>query len=224
MTGDWSGEVADAAAEVPIVESHLRHRGGVWDVRSDVIDFAGQRITRDVVVHPGAVGVLALDEADRVLLIRQYRHPVGRYLFEPPAGLLDHAGEQPLVAAKRELLEEAGYEAADWHVLVDFANSPGGSSETFRCYLARGLTAHPEGRQHTGEAEESDLPQAWLGLDEARTAVLAGRLQNPTTVVGVLAAWSARATGWDTLRPAEDPWPLREYVVDSGRTRDLGAR
>jgi 8-oxo-dGDP phosphatase len=82
--------------------------------------------------------VIALDEMDRVLLIRQYRHPVGMWLLEPPAGLLDVTGEQPWVTAQRELAEEAGYEARTWAVLVDLLNSPGGSSEAIRVFLARG--------------------------------------------------------------------------------------
>lgn len=219
---EWSGPVADADAEVPILASTPGFVGSIWDVRSDVIDFAGQRITRDLMVHPGAVGIMALDETDRVLLIRQYRHPVGRYLFEPPAGLLDKPDEDPLAAAQRELAEETGYQAAQWHVLVDFANTPGGSSETLRCYLARGLTKLAGGRPLTGEAEEIDLPRAWMPLDEARDAVFAGRLQNPTTVIGVLAAWSSRVTGWDTLRPADSPWPIRDRVVSTGRTTRVG--
>ncbi len=217
----WSGPVADAPADVPLVASETTFRGGIWDVRSDTIDFAGQRIVRDVMIHPGAVGIIALDEADRVLLIRQYRHPVGMYLFEPPAGVLDKPDEDPLGAAQRELAEEAGLAADTWDVLVDFANSPGGSSETLRCYLARGLHELPDGRVHTGEAEEQDLPQAWVPLDEARDAVLAGDLANPTTVMGVLAAWCSRAEGWRSLRSAQTPWPLRAHVVDSGRCRPV---
>lgn len=221
---EWVGPVVDADADVPIVSSVPAFSGGIWDVRSDVIDFAGQRITRDLMVHPGAVGIMALDDEDRVLLIRQYRHPVGRYLFEPPAGLLDKPDEDPLAAAKRELAEESGFEAAEWHVLVDFANTPGGSSETLRCFLARGLTRLPGGRPLTGEAEEVDLPRAWVPLDEARRAVFAGDLANPTTVIGVLAAWASRATGWDTLRPPDSPWPMRDRVVASGRTARVNAR
>lgn len=218
---EWTDEVADEAADVAILSSTDRFHGGVWDVRSDEIEFAGQEVVRDVMVHPGAVGVLALDDDDRVLLIRQYRHPVGWYLFEPPAGLLDKPGEDPLLAAQRELAEEAGYQADEWFVLVDFLNSPGGSSETFRCYLARGLSPIDGGRLFTGEAEETDLPRAWVPLDAARDAVLAGQLQNPTTVAGVLAAWVGRAGGWESLRPADSPWPVRDAVVASGRIRSL---
>ena len=214
----WAGSVRDEDVDIPVTASVDRFRGQIWGVRSDDIQIYGHHVTRDFVVHTGAVGVIALDEHDRVLLVRQYRHPGGQYLFEPPAGLLDKATEDPLRAAQRELAEEAGFQASQWHVLVDFCNSPGGSSETFRCYLARGLAALPEGRHLTGEAEEVDLPQAWLTLDDARAAVLAGDLQNPTTVAGVLAAWSARQTDWDTLRPATAPWPRRQRVVSSGRS------
>lgn len=213
----WSGAVHDDFAEVVATASSPQFQGGIWDVRSDTIEFAGQRVVRDVIVHPGAVGVIALDDQDRVLLIRQYRHPVGMYLFEPPAGLLDHEGEDPLLAAQRELAEEAGFQATQWWTLVDFLNTPGGSSEAFRCYLARGLAQVPGGRLHTGEAEEIDLPLVWVDLTEAKDAVLAGKLQNPSAVTGILAAWSARESDWAGLRPANSPWPVREHLVATGR-------
>lgn len=213
----WAGPVRDEVADLPIRGSDEVFSGAIWDVRSDHVEIADQTVTRDLVVHPGAVGVIALDDDDRVLLLRQYRHPVGAYLFEPPAGILDDLNEDPLRAAQRELLEEAGLLARNWFLLVDFANSPGGSSETFRCFLARGVRPAPGGRQLTGEAEEMDMPTAWVPLNEARDLVLSGALQNPTTVIGVLAAWSARANGWDSLKPPETPWPLREHMVSSGR-------
>lgn len=221
---EWTGEVRDSDEDVPILRSEDRFNGAVWGVRSDTIQIHGHTVVRDLMVHPGAVGVLVLDDDDKVLLIRQYRHPLGQFFFEPPAGLLDKPDEDPLVAAQRELAEEAGLAASSWHVLVDFCNTPGGSTETFRCYLARGLSRLPEGRHQTGEAEEVELPQAWLPLDEARAAVLDGRLQNPTTVTGVLAAWSARATGWDTLRPADSPWPRRLRAIDADRVFALKPR
>jgi ADP-ribose pyrophosphatase len=182
----------------------------VWDVRRDTIDLGdGQTVTRELVAHTGAVGVIALNAADEVLLLRQYRHPVSSYLWEPPAGLLDVAGEDALACAQRELFEEADLRADEWHVLLDFYNSPGGSTEAFRCYLARGLHEVPAGERHERDDEERDMATAWVPLDEARDLVLAGRLHNPTAVSGILAAAVARTLGWDTLRPADAPWPER---------------
>ena len=201
--------VRDEPADLPVLRSEQVLDGLVWDVRRDVVDLGHGTVTREVLVHTGAVGVVALDDDERVLLLRQYRHPVGHYLWEPPAGLLDVPGEDPLVTARRELAEEADLVAADWHVLVDFFNSPGGSTEAFRCYLARGLSPVPAGERHDREDEERDMATGWLPLDEARDLVLAGHLHNPTAVTGILAACAARDAGWESLRPADAPWPER---------------
>lgn len=208
--GEWRGPLRDEAEPAATLSRDEHFAGHVWSVVSDEVILPGGHVAvRDVVIHPGAVGVAAIDEHDRILLIRQFRHPVGGFLLELPAGLRDVPGEHPLHTAQRELAEEAGYAAGSWHVLVDFFNSPGGSTEAFRCYLARDLTALPGGRDHTGEAEEADLPQTWVRLDEAVEAVLAGDLHNPTTVAGVLAASAARERGWRTLRAADEPmWEL----------------
>jgi 8-oxo-dGTP pyrophosphatase MutT (NUDIX family) len=203
-------DLRDEPADLPILRYEPVFDGKVWDVRRDEVELGdGQRVVREVLVHTGAVGVVVLDEQDRVLLVRQYRHPVRHYLWEPPAGLLDVTGEDPLETARRELAEEAHLRADDWHVLVDFFNSPGGSTEAFRCYLARGLHAVPEEERHQGEGEEKDMPTAWVPLGAARDLVLAGRLHNPTAVTGILAAWVARERGWTPLRPANAPWPQR---------------
>jgi 8-oxo-dGDP phosphatase len=203
---EWRGDVCDRADPMPVTHSTEQFRGHVWNVRTDTVSFPdGSLVARDVIEHPGAVGIAALDEEDRILLIRQYRHPVGAFLFELPAGLRDIAGESPLDTAKRELAEEAGIAAAQWSILVDYFNSPGGSSEANRCYLARGLTVIPGGRCPSGEAEEAHLPRAWLPLDQAVELVLAGALHNPATVTGVLAAAAARDRGWATVRPADGP-------------------
>lgn len=206
----WTGPIHDQSYPAHLIHRVEHFRGRIWSVVSDEVRLPGGAVvTRDVVNHPGAVGVVVLDEDDRVLLIRQYRHPVGGYLMELPAGLRDVAGEPPLATAQRELAEEAGLTATQWYVLIDFFNSPGGSTEAFRCFLARGVTAIPGGRPHTGEAEEADLPQVWMPLADAVDAVLAGALHNPTTVTGVLAASAARDRGWSTLRPADQPmWDL----------------
>lgn len=218
----WRGPVADAFESHPVRATHVRFHGAVWDVRSDEVEIGDHRVVRDLVVHPGAVGVIALDEQDRVLLIRQYRHPVAAYLFEPPAGLLDTHKESAWDCARRELAEEAGLRADDWHVLIDFLNSPGGTSETLRCFLARGLHVLEGGREHTGEAEEAHLPQAWVPLDEAVELVLAGRVQNPTATNGILAAAAARTRGWAGLRPADAAWPVRDWVESLGNVRTPG--
>jgi 8-oxo-dGTP pyrophosphatase MutT (NUDIX family) len=220
MTPDpeaWTGKVVDASGSLPIIDRRVRFTGSVWSITSDDVDFGTTVATRDVQLHPGAVAVIALDDADRVLLIRQYRHPVGAFLFEPPAGLLDEPGELAWGTAARELAEEAGYTAEDWRVLVDVYLSPGGSSEAIRVYLARGLTPLPLGRPKTNEAEEAFLPRAWVGLDDARDLVLDGSIGSPSAVVGILATWTARATGWTGLRPADAPWPARQDLERQGR-------
>jgi ADP-ribose pyrophosphatase len=222
----WPGDVAALADEPDprrVVESETVMRGRVWDLRRDTVDLGdGQTVVREYVAHPGAVAVLAIDAQDRVLLIRQYRHPVGMLLWEPVAGLLDVADEGPLDGAARELVEEAGLVAARWDVLVDLENSPGGSSETIRCYLGRDLAPSPDGRP-PGDGEERDMPLCWVPLDDAVAAVLAGRLSAPLTVSGVLAAYASRAGGWESLRPADAPWPQRDHVVDHGRSRVVPA-
>lgn len=214
---EWLGPVADEVDPQPITRSDVAFTGRIWSVRTDTVDVHGQRAVRDVQVHPGAVAVIAVDEQGRVLLVRQYRHPVAMRLFEPPAGLLDHPGEDPLVTAQRELAEEAGYEAAQWQVLVDLFNSPGGSSEAIRVYLARQVSPLPDGRVHTGEAEELHLPRVWLDLDEARTLIMTGRVMSPTAVCGVLAACAARDANWSGLRPADAPWPARDALRELDR-------
>ena len=224
----WSGPVRDEMADLTVLSSTELIDGRIWSVRRDRVVLPwGPTAERDIVVHPGAVAVLALDDDDRVLLIRQYRHPMGMFLFEIPAGLLDVVDEDPLSAAQRELAEEAGYAADHWQVLVDEANTPGGSTEALRCYLARGLTALPDGRPHTGEAEEGHLPRVWVPLDQARDLVLAGALTNGTTALAILAAWAATvatAQGHDPLRPADSPWPVRDHLVATGRVRTTLAR
>jgi 8-oxo-dGDP phosphatase len=201
-------ELVDRLERLPVLSSEVVLTGAVWDVRRDVVDLgrAGQ-VTREVVDHPGAVGVLALDEQGRVPLVFQYRHPVGMRMWELPAGLLDVGGEPPQLAARRELAEEADLRAGTWHTLIDWVLSPGGTSEAFRCYLARDVSEVPAGQRHQRDGEELDMPTHWFGLDEIRGAVLTGRLHSPSLVVGVLAACAAREAGWAGLRPEDAPWP-----------------
>jgi 8-oxo-dGDP phosphatase len=200
--------LADVFAPRRVVESELVFQGKVWDVLTETVDL-GQAgvVQRDLQHHPGAVTVLALDDADRLLMIQQYRHPTGMELWELPAGLLDVPGENPLEGAKRELAEEADLRADRWDLLIDWFNSPGGSDEAIRLYLARDVHPVADHEMHERTEEELGMATRWVPLDEARDAVLAGRIHNPGSVVGILAAWSSRALGWSTLRPADSPWP-----------------
>jgi 8-oxo-dGDP phosphatase len=192
----------------PVRRSEHLLTGMVWDVVRDSVDLGEAGVVRrEFIQHPGAVGILALDEQGRVAVVDQYRHPVGMVLWEIPAGLLDIAGEPPVTCAQRELAEEADLVAREWHVLADFMNSPGGTSEAFRCFLARGLSDVPEADRHARHGEELAMQVHWVALDELRDDILAGRLHSPSLVVGVLAACAAREQGWRTLRPADAPWP-----------------
>lgn len=195
----------DDTALVTVTKSEVVFAGRVWSIRRDEFDYNGSTIARELMDHTGAVVVLALDEQDRVLLIKQYRHPVRMREWELPAGLLDISGEDALVGAQRELAEEADVVATEWNVLSDFYTSPGGSSEAIRIYLARGISASAEVFERT--EEEADIEIRWVPLDEIVDAVLARRVQNPSLIVGVLAAQVSRSRGWSTLAPAESPWP-----------------
>ena len=200
--------IEDIPASYDVTASELVYRSGrVIDLRRDVVAMpSGGTAERDVVQHPGAVGVVAVDDVGRVLLLRQYRHPVRQLLWEPPAGLLDEPGEDPLEAAKRELHEEAHVRAGRWDVLLDIFTSPGMSSEAVRLYLARDVSPSDAPR-HEGEHEEADMPVEWVDLDEAVQLVLTGALHNPLTAMGVLAAAYARVDGFAALRPADAAWP-----------------
>jgi ADP-ribose pyrophosphatase len=185
-------------------------RGRVWDVVSEEVDLGeGGVVTRDFVDHTGAVAVLALDDDDRVVLVQQYRHPVGAFEWELPAGLLDVDGEPAHVTAARELLEEADLVAGEWHLLLDHYASPGGSSEALRVFLARRLSDVPDADRHTRDAEELGMPVRRVPLDDVVGAALAGDVHNGTLMVAVLAAARMRENGWAGLRSVDEPWPTR---------------
>jgi ADP-ribose pyrophosphatase len=199
--------IKDTPEAWPVVSSAGLFRGRLVAVRADMVRMPGNNLAeREVVIHPGAVAVLALDGAGQVLLIRQYRHPVSRLLWEIPAGLRDVAGEPLWATARRELLEEAGYRARDWRVLADYYSSPGFTTERLRIFLARGLELVPAAeRDFVPEDEETQLVPAWLPLDEAVRKVLAGELHNGAAALGILAGYAARSEGFDRLRPADAP-------------------
>jgi ADP-ribose pyrophosphatase len=202
-----SRQLGDVAEEWPVLSSVEHTRSHIVALRTDrVLMPDGTSAERDVVVHPGAVGIVALDGDDQVLMIRQYRHPVRRLLWEIPAGLRDVGGEPAALTAERELLEETGYRARDWRVLADYFSSPGMTNERLRIFLARGLSEVAESeRNFVRRHEEAQLQFAWVPLDHAVSLVLAGELHNGPAVVGILSAYAARGDGFAGLRPTDAP-------------------
>ena len=190
-----------------VESSDLVFEGRVISVRKDIVTMPGDTTSqRDVVVHPGAVGVVELDDRGRVLLVNQYRHPVQRRLDELPAGLLDVDGEPSLTGAQRELVEEAGLADSTWHVLVDALTSPGMTDEAIRLYLARDVRAVDRDVQ---EHEEAEMTTAWVPLEDAVRRVMTGDMENAMACLGILAADRASRDGFSGLRPADAPWPSR---------------
>ena len=208
-TPNAARQVSDEPSPRRLLSSEKVYQGRIWDVVSDSFQLSddGEPLVRDYIDHPGAVAVLPMNDDGEILLIKQYRHPVGMALWEIPAGLLDVEGEDFVAGAARELAEEADLVAARWNVLADFFNSPGSSSEAIRIYLARGLSDVPGHELHERTDEEAEIELHWIPLDDAVRAVLEGRLHNPSAVVGILAAAAARADGFEGLRPAGAPWP-----------------
>jgi ADP-ribose pyrophosphatase len=200
-------ELTDTAEQWQVVNSDRPFQGKIIDVRTDqVLMPDGNTAEREVIEHPGAVAIVALDERDQVLLIHQYRHPVGWLLWELPAGLRDQPDEPAHVTAERELLEETGYRAGDWRVLADYFSSPGITSERVRVFLARDLFEVPHAeRDFVPEHEEAYLRLAWVPLDRAVTLILSGGMHNGVAEVGILSAYAARRDGFAGLRPADAP-------------------
>lgn len=201
----------DVLDPAPVVAAERVFDGLIWGVRRDEVDLGAETVRRDVLEHPGAVAILALDAGGRLALVQQYRHPIGLRCWEIPAGLVD-PGEAPLAAAARELAEEADLRAGRWDVLMDYFTSPGYTTEAIRIYLARDLAEVPEAERHQRSGEERDMPLRWVAIDAAASAVLTGRLHNPHTVVAILTAHARRESGWADLRPADEPWPLWERL------------
>jgi len=175
--------------EYKVVSSTERFSGPLFRVVTDEVEMPGGTVAaRDYMRHIGAVGVVALDDDNRVLLVHQYRHPVRQFLWELPAGLLDVAGEEPVKSAARELAEEADLTAETYVHLTDALVSPGCSDERIRLYLARGLRPVPDAERHVRTHEEAEMTTRWWDLDEAVAGVLDGRIANAACQVGVLGA------------------------------------
>lgn len=202
----------DTADSWQVFESKTAFTGGVVSIRVDEVSMPGSVLAhRDVLVHPGSVGVLVLDdsgETPMVFVLRQYRHPVQRRLWEFPAGLLDE-NESAFAAVQRELEEEAHLQAREWRILLDAYTSPGISDEAVRIYVAREFR-DADGDRRAAVHEEADMESRWVPLADLVAGVLAGRLHNPIVVMGALALKTVLdGPGLDSLRPATAPWADR---------------
>ena len=183
-------DLRDAAESWPVEDStDLFRDDWVIALRADQVrrpdDPEGDGFRRLVMEHPGASVVMALDDDERVLCLRQYRHAARRRFVELPAGLCDVDGEDPLAVARRELREEAGLEAGEWVALTSTYSSPGISSELMHFFLARDLAPADRG-DFVPKHEEADMQVAWVPFEELHAAVLEGRLQDAPIVLAVL--------------------------------------
>lgn len=180
-------------ASYEVVESAERFRGPIFKVVTNRVTMPdGQVVERDVVEKMGAVGVVALFDDGRVVLVRQYRHAVRQYLWELPAGLIDVDGEELPDVARRELIEETDLRAGHVEHLIDLHLSPGFTNEKITLYLATGLTEVPDGDRHVREAEEADMQLRILPLPEAIEMIMKGEITNAASVAGLLAAAARR--------------------------------
>ncbi|SFR97126.1 ADP-ribose pyrophosphatase [Agrococcus baldri] len=187
--------IEDTLGRRPVLARERLFDGRVFDVDAQEFELGGDRIRREVIIHPGAVAVVAVNDADEVMLVHQYRHPAGGTLWELPAGLLDVAGEDPLVSARRELAEETDLAADTWRTLIDISTTGGGSTEIIRIYLATDVHELPE--QHAREHEEAEMERRWVPLEEVLEAATRLRLHNATLLAALLALTQLRARGVD---------------------------
>jgi 8-oxo-dGTP pyrophosphatase MutT (NUDIX family) len=180
--------LADRPMSWPVVETHDLHRDDwVVALREDVITRPGhtEQFSRISLEHPGAVVVLAVDEDERVMCLRQYRHTSGHEFVELPAGLKDAGDEPPVETAKRELREEVELEATDWRLLLSTFGSAGISDEVHDIFLARGLSHAPRG-DFEMRHEEAEMEHFWVPMADLLDAVLEGRVRQGPLVQAVL--------------------------------------
>jgi len=165
-----------------LLTSERIYEGKILNLRRDWVRLPdGNKASREVVEHPGAVAIIALDKEGNVYLVRQYRHPIGQETLEVPAGKLD-AGEEPLACARRELAEEAGLAAATWQLLLTFYTTPGFSNEIMYLFLASGLEPY----QEEADADEF-LAVVRLPLPAAVNLIYQGAIKDAKSIAGLLA-------------------------------------
>jgi ADP-ribose pyrophosphatase len=191
--------LGDVEESWPVVRSEDLHRDDwVMALRADWVTSPshpdGEPFRRLVLEHPGAAVVLAVDEDDRVVCLRQYRHPARRRFLELPAGLCDADGEDPLQVARRELAEEVLLAAEEWTHLTSAFSSPGISSEQIHYFLARGLSQIGRGDFEPAH-EEADMEVLRVPFADLLDGVLSGRITDSPVIVAVLTAHARGLVG-----------------------------
>ncbi|MEJ7613537.1 MAG: hypothetical protein DFNUSKGM_001257 [Candidatus Fervidibacter sacchari] len=181
-----------------LIESDRVFEGRLISVRKDTVRLPnGRTSTREVVVHPGAVAVVPMLEDGRVILVKQYRHAVGKILMEIPAGTL-YPDETPEECALRELREEVGYAAGRLEKLTSVYLAPGYSTELIHLFLATDL------QPAEGETDEDEfLKPVTLTLDEAVAQIANGEIQDAKTVAALLLVWSKQISRKITGKPSD---------------------
>lgn len=197
-----------------VISSEVTYRGNVWEISRDVFNYEDGTLTRDYLRHPGAVAIVAINHQKEVLLISQYRHPVGQTMIEVPAGLLDDLHESPAEAAARELLEETGYKAKHWSVLLDLCTTPGSSSEAIRIFLATDLKFEPD-ETYVPHGEETEIKVWFEPIEQVLEKILSGLIQSPTAVSGLLAFSASERLG--KYRDFDCDWETRNHLIDTDR-------
>lgn len=177
-------------ADAAVRNKKVAFAGKIWNVVAKTFEFQGEELTREYIDHPGAVAVLAINEKDEVLLIKQYRAPVNQYLYEMPAGIRDAEDESDIESAKRELAEEADYQAETWTHLHSFYTTPGSSSEVIEIFLAQDLS--PTGHSFDRTSEEKGMVPIWVPFSQVLDSVMQSKTKSPTLVVAVLALAARR--------------------------------
>jgi ADP-ribose pyrophosphatase len=187
-----------AARKAKLISSKLSYKGKVFNVYTDtVIEPGGHRNTRDVIRHSGSVVILAVDESAKtgnpadpiVIMERQYRHAAGQFLIELPAGRRD-PGEAPLAAAKREMIEETGYRAKHWKMMLRYFASPGFLGEWMQIYLARDIRPGAAAPELDEQIEILRVP-----LSEAMKMVAGGKIHDGKTLIALSLYDAARRAG-----------------------------
>lgn len=167
-----------------VLNSEEVYKGKIISIRKDTLTRGDRKsFVRETAVSSDAVAVVAMDDQNRILLIHQYRHPMGKPIWEIPAGKMDVRGEQPEETAIRELQEETDTTAESVRLLTIFYNSAGWTNEKTYVYLTKNLKEVPEFKR---ENEEADIEKKWIALDEAYEMVLSGELADAKTVIGIL--------------------------------------